>query len=393
VKLEDGGWLVTDRRDVDPVLGKTRQLFDSCLVRGIDPWGIGNPLKEFEYDVLGRLKFEWAWDGRGTRVKVRELEYLYESFPSRIRETTYPRGQGHTTAPGVRIVAYDGLGRKWWTQTQETAGGWIGKDKDYDDLGNVWKVHMAFRVLSVGPSRFTTQLYDGSGRVIEMTNPDGSKRTFQYTIDVASGHTLATTTDETLRQTRTVTDAHGRTVQTSWWDERGRTWVPMTYLHDRLSRVRRCIDAGNHAKDLYYGDSLLTAVVDFRSPNGPESYPAGRTWEFDYTLGGQLAERRNPTGRRARYVYDVAERLTQVAANGAALVEITYDELRRLPRRWEFSLQPTIVVVSAPGKMVFRSSPAGQEKFHYDKAGRVDQKYTSRRNLSGSSPREFVTGY
>jgi len=258
----------------------------------IDP---NNIVTHFEYDALGRLaasvqnyqpgvnptaeinvRIEYTYDAQGRRVGRKDSRsnstlYTYDALGRLASETT---PLGHTLS-----YIYDALGNL----SQKTDGNGKVINFTYDALDRqtlidlpAGEVDVAFTYnvqgqrLSMTDGQGTTHwTYDSLGRVVSVTNPDGSK--VQYTYD-ALGNRLTITTHVSAN------DVTGKTV---------------TYGYDALNRK--------------------TAVTDWQ----------GQQTIYDHDALGRLTAVHLPNGVTSSYTYNSAGRLTDLVHSrpGVSLAE------------------------------------------------------------------------
>ena len=270
-------------------------------------YGLGKPLSvtdpngaitRYVYDSLGRLKKEYGPRDQ-TNPKVRyDYTYALTGNPA-TQYVQIERQIDPGTSSYIWTKQYlDGFGRIWKEEKQ--APGWkvSVKEQQYEWHGKVGKEWLPYFSGSPRPEPPKTTVYDGLGRVVSVTLPDGSATTYSY-------DGLVTT----------ITDANGHLTR-EYRD-----------VFDRVVRVERPNSDGTHVTTYEY-DPLgrKVAIKDPKYNAGEASVYTGMA----YDSLGRLVLQTDPYAGRTSYVYDsVGNRVKKTDAKGNTLL-YEYDLLDRL---------------------------------------------------------------
>jgi RHS repeat-associated protein len=238
------------------------------------------------YDAYGRPSQTQIPDGAVTT-------YTYTYNPN--TQTATVNGRWKTTT-------LDGFGRT--TRVQTGNGGTIVSTVDTQyapcacsPLGKMSKVSQPY-----GPSGtvyWTTYTYDGSGRTLTVTAPDGSSTT-QYAYQGNS----TTVTDPAGKWKTSTVDAYGNLVQVTEPNPAGGTFAT-SYTYTPANQITGVsMTRGNVTQTrtfLYNGSDLVTAAN-----------PENGTVTYTYDNSHHVTSRTDAMGQQTQYTYDSYGRLSEV---------------------------------------------------------------------------------
>jgi RHS repeat-associated protein len=290
---------------MDPMGNVTAATYDARVARAVSVTDPSGTTRTTAYDALARL-IAHVDAGDTDAMPTVEFDYVTDSVP-----LAMARRQRAISGDVLTLVSrdlYDGSGRVIERRESDGDGEVAVMSRRYGARGLVSREWRPFRPVSAlygdpgGALPSTTYSYDALGRVLRVTNPDGSIRTMSYEpllIVEADEEDTRTDAGATHRDTPTRRrfDATGRVVAVE--QNLGGRWFVSEYAYDVKGHVVRHTDeAGNEV----------------------------RFW-FDL-LGRQLRMRRPE--RDVRVVRDAMGRPVESRAVGADSVFREFDPLGRL---------------------------------------------------------------
>ncbi len=283
-------------------------------------------------------------------------------------------------------ILTDGLGRVTQRKTVNDPDGATLVDTLYDGSGRVLSVSNPHRAGPGPTDGLETPQYDGVDRTTRITHADGNfAQTFYGAAVTAGGGASAQlcssatyglgvpvlSVDEAGKKRQAWRDGFGRTIEVDEPDAGGTLNISTCYKYDLLDNLKE-VNQGTQTRTYTYdGLSRITASTP------AESSPAINLY---YTTAGNLLCSGNPSGACRRtdprgitttYAYDALNRLTSV----------TYSDTT--PARSFFYDQPTyngLTITNGKGRRTGMSDGSGATGWSYDAAGRV---LTERRTISG----------
>jgi RHS repeat-associated protein len=277
-----------------------------------------------DYDTNGRLVAMRAANGE-------RRDYAYDADGDLTSETVK---RSDATVSQQITRAFDELGRT----IAETVSAPNTNRWSYDKVGNVTQIKEP-------NGKATTQAFDALNRLVTTVAPDSGTTARDYDV----GDNLVSHTDPISVTTQYVRDGFGDIIQESspdrgtstyWYDSAGRIIQSqdgrgqvVSFTRDYLGRVTQKVPTGRSADAVSY-------VWD--TPGLSGSYGAGRlssvsdstgTTSFAYDHRGNLVDKRQVIGSGTAdlaYVYDLADRVTQITYPSGRLVQYTYDTKGRV---------------------------------------------------------------
>ena len=263
--------------------------------------GANGATQSMIYDGFGRPSYATSVDGAAT-----SYTYAYNPTTQTASISTSTTTNGTTTTTTQwRVTTYDGFGRTIKVQTGHDSTTVNTVDTVYgacgcSPLGKVVKVSMPY-----GPNDtevWTTYTYDGSGRQLTSTVPDGSVTTTSY-----SGNSVSATDPAGIWKTN-VTDAFGNLVAVYEPDPASGspTTGPATYYayNGANQLVSTSMARGGVTQTrtfTYNGSDMLT-----------ETTPEAGTVTYTYDGNHHVTSRVDAQNQKTTYAYDSYERLITV---------------------------------------------------------------------------------
>ena len=339
-------------------LGHTRQLaYDARFGQVTSSTDQNAVTTTTEYDALGRVT---KVIGPTDTAALPTISYGYDLSTNPAKTTVSTRLQSGQPAVLTAYTFIDGLGRTIQTRapaedpTKQVVTGAV----EFDSRGLVSKQWVSYLdVLSTSYVSHTivpglappvSYTYDAVGRLIEITDPDGSKTRTDYN----DGET--TTILANGSQTNKLLDAYGRLSQVEEVVSATETHTTV-YTYDALNNLTKVTDAKGHLTTISY-DSLGRKL----SMDDPDM---GR-WQYAYDAVDNLTSQTDARGVTISFTYDALNRLTQksytIPANSGianpGTVTYTYDNPAKSYSK---------------GKLTEIMDGSGSSSFEYDQLGRL----------------------
>lgn len=285
------------------------------------------------------------------------------------------------TSSKYAISWFDGLGRNWLSQSEDSAGD-VFAVTCYDSMGRVAKTSNPFRGYSTqscstanGTSNiyWTTPAYDDLGRTVSVTTPDSAVVSTAYSL--ATSGTLGasvTVTDQAGKLRRSVTNALGQLIRVDEPNSSNQLGTigspnqPTYYSYDTLNNLTT-VTQGAQTRTFTYD-----ALSRLKSATNPES----GTISYTYDANSNLATKTDARSITTTYTYDRLNRVTQRSYSGESgystpAVSYFYDNL-----------------TNAKGKLIkVASSVSTTEYTGFDILGRV----TAHKQTTDGN--EYTTAY
>ena len=310
-----------------------------------------------QYDVFGRTTLVTAPDNSWTRSS-------YNGFGAGVG-TQYVRT---TTSAGLSTWTYfDGLGRTITEKATGPDGKTIVTQTQYDSRGAVARSSLPY--FEGGSPSWRSMTYDPLGRVINATDPDGSRALRCYR------DWVTTSIDANNRRRRETRDAAGRVVQvneylenfTSCTTDVGTPYATTRYDYDVLGNLLTVTDAKGNVTEMRH-DTLGRK----RFMHDPDM----GNWNYDYDVAGNLVRQTDARGQVVTFAYDALNRLNNKTLPGGKQIVYRYDDS----------------VKKAVGRLFQVEDLSGSTTLTYNIMGRVvqTQKVVAPPTPSGS-PATYVT--
>jgi RHS repeat-associated protein len=278
-----------------------------------------------DYDAAGRLASMRAASGE-------RWDYSYDAMGN-IAAETVKRTDGGTARRVTR--AFDELGRV----LRETAGVGHTARWSYDKVGNV--------ISAISPNgHATTAAFDPLDRVVATVAPDTGSTSLAYD---ARGN-IVSHTDPIAVTTQFIHNGFGDVIREVSPD-RGTS----TYVYDAAGRLTEATDGrgqvvaytrdylGRETSKTPQGLSAQTVTYYWDTGGMSDSYAVGRlakivdgsgTTKFKFDHRGNLLAKEQTVGATSAaqlvYVYDLADRITQITYPSGRLVQYGYDSKGRV---------------------------------------------------------------
>jgi YD repeat-containing protein len=299
----------------NPLNHTTATTYDPGTGNVINTTDPNNITAKYYYDVFGRITKE-VLPGDTPESPTKYYEYYLDgAAPESVKviQKTSPSFYQHTFT--------DGFGRAIQARRPaEDSSMEIAQDTFYDAVGRVNETTVPYYssvpyyyptsvhyTQSVDTYSMTTE-YDTPGRVIKVTNTDGTYRTTSY------DHWNVTLTDETGTQIKHVLDAYGRI--TSVIEYNGTDTFTTSYSYDFQDNLLNITDnEGNVFLFIYDTLGRKTSMRD----------PDLGTWNYSYNDNGNIVSQNDNKSAVTNFTYDTIDRLNQTVTNGTLTYTYTYD--------------------------------------------------------------------
>ncbi len=259
--------------------------------------GANGANQSVSYDAYNR-------PGQATSVDGAITAYTYTYAPN-TQTATISTTVNNTTTTQWRRTTFDGFGRAIKVETGHDGTTYNTVDTVYgacgcSPLGKVMRVSMPY---AAGETEvWTTYTYDGSGRQLTSTVPDGSVTATAY-----AGNSV-TTTDPAGIWKKNVTDAFGNLTAVYEPDPAtgSATTGPVTnYTYNganQLTNVSMVRGTLTQTRTFTYSGSDLAS----------ETTPEAGTVTYSYDGNHHVTQRTDALGQQTQYSYDAYERLVEV---------------------------------------------------------------------------------
>ncbi len=324
-------------------LGQTTQMtYNVGTGQILSKTGPNGNTTSYSYDAFGRLtSVIKPYDSASSP----SMKYSYNNFGTSSQNITVELNNGSSYISTVQY--FDGLGRIYQTVQPGDSENVI-TSTSYNALGQI--ISQSAPYYQGGSAKLVTTQYDPAGRIIKITNPDGTYKNFSYT-------GLSTiVTDQANHTTTYSRDGYGNLVSVT--DAMQQTTY---YQYDVLGHLIKMTDPTGKITTIIY-DSLGRKI----SMTGPDM----GTWQYSYDNVGNLMSQTDANGQTIQFYYDALNRLimkdyppaSSLAAPGPEDVLFVYDT-------------PQDGGTNTIGRLTKAVNPDGKgdTTYSYDARGRVIQ--------------------
>ena len=253
------------------------------------------------YDVFNRPNSSTSVDGATTNYAY---SYTTPGSPStaNTQSATISTTVNSTTTTLWKITTFDGFGRPIRVQTGHDGVAIANVDTQYGACGCSPLGKMTETSMPYAPGAtvyWTTNTYDGSGRTLTQTKPDGSVTTTSY-----AGNAV-TMTDPAGKWKTYYSDIAGG-LTTVVEPNPGNATNPVTYYY--LNGAGQITQVSVQRNGVAQNRTFMWSGSDMTSSTTPE---AG-TVTYTYDGNHHVVTRTDAKSQQTQYTYDAYERLTQV---------------------------------------------------------------------------------
>ena len=278
---------------------------------------VNGQVTTYTYDTFKRLT---SIDKPGGRNPDITYEYLNWGTLSqqRILTKTYYDSSNYLWSADY----FDGLGRVVQKQSNGESGHTIiSSTTAYNNCGEVVNEYVSQDFASIltsyqtpGSWNSTSYTYDGLGRVLVQTNPDGTQLSNNYS---NSWETIIT--DALGHRKNYYCDAYQNLIKVEELDSSYNIYGTTNYTYDVLGNLKIVVDnAGNTTSMTYNWLSQKSAMTD----------PDMGSWSYGYDNNGNLTSQTDAKSQTISMVYDNMNRLTNKnypAGSGMTNIVYGYD--------------------------------------------------------------------
>ena len=331
----DGGPL-TSEVTLNAKQQKTTKTFDPARGSTLSSQDAAGYLTTSQYDALGRLTAVWKPGRSQASGAAANVTYAYQVTPTAPLAVTtntlvdYGTGTNYVTS----VSLYDSSGQLRQTQTAAEGGDMVVTDSFYDSHGWVTAANnkyvtdgspstslIAVAATAVNDRRINS--YDGSGRLVQMSEYNGSTLT-DSTQTVYGGD----------RTTIIKRDAAGNVIDTpvtTVSDARGNTTAKDQYT--AAPSVSGSVVSGGTSQ-------ATTTTFDALGHATKITDPDNNVWTYGYDLLGDKTTTTDPDTGTTKSTFDAAGNVTSTTDARGVSDNYTYDALNRKTAEYTGSTTP-----------------------------------------------------
>ena len=360
------------------------------------------------YDVFGRVTEIRQPGADWSNPATEKYAYTDSPAPLAVKHSLRDDQNGDTSSAATYLddwAYYDGLGQVIQTQREAASGSQsIIASTQYHPLGGVKQQNVPYFYAAAGGTYRTpdwnqpqTQtIYDGLGRPLVVTHPDGTATETRYTVehnpadpDFAEPRLAVHTIDANRRFVRRASDVFGnlRSVSEStgsWpvgqpyptWGSEYRT----RYTYDVAGRL---LTVADHA----YNQTTLT--YDLLGRKTAMSDPDMGAWTYAYDATGNLTRQTDAKNQRICFYYDGHNRLKgKTYSTGTADCPADPGYASYAVKNYYDQDENNTAVTNGLGRRTVLLDASGNARWLYDLRGRTTQET---KVISGTGGGTFVT--
>ncbi|MCC6510565.1 MAG: RHS repeat-associated core domain-containing protein, partial [Pirellulaceae bacterium] len=344
VRTFDAGGFLTSMTDS---LGRTTSLVNNAfgeIIKTVDPkGGVSYAHRDSSGSVTSTVSpggrvLKFGYDSNGNQVSFADPLGLSLTI-------AHDRSGKPTTFSGAGTVDSVRVNRFGFVDTQHDRSGLVTTHV-FDNIGQVVQ-----SIQNIGGSTEyqTSYQYDASGRLVQMTDPDGGVT--RYTYDLL-GNMIAQTSP--LNQvTKYVYDARGKQLEIIYPDNTSSTDSDnprRRFEYDAVGQLTKEIDERGNATSYLY-DAMGRLTVTLLPDSTPLDDSDNPRLVTRYDLVGQVVEEIDARGFSTHYVYDELGNLIRRTTPDGAILRLEY---------------------SIDSQKTAETDPLGQiTTYQYDSAGRL----------------------
>ncbi len=304
-----------------------------------------------------------AWD-RPTSTAFPDSGSSQVSYPF-VTEVDVSQLISSTLGSVVTQAIQDSWGRQVESILQSDPNGATKVDTGYDGQSRTTSVTNPYRQ---GDTVYSTTVgYDGLGRRLATTQPDGHTASLSYGAQLASGsissQLCSTATygigypefsvDAADKEREVWTDAFGRLIEVDEPDSGDNLTKATCYTYDLNGDLTGVLAPTGQTRSYAYDE-----MGRVTSATAPES----GTTTYTYDNDGNVATRKDARQTTATYTYDALNRLTSVSySDGTPTVDYYYDQ----------TSYNGLTISNGIGRRTGMSDGSGETAWSYDAMGRI----------------------
>ncbi len=267
----------------------------------------------FQYDVFGR-KTKEVMPYNNLTYPTTEISYYFDGTAP---EKLLIKKLGKAQDTFDTYIYYDGFGNEIQTKTeaenlrQLVRTKYIGKSQKVEFESNPYFI--AFNENYTTPNTTVKGInytYDGLGRVKKIKNPDGTLKTFNYSI------WNVTTYDENSNKKQEIFDAYGNKIKI--FEFNGNGIYKTEYKYNALGNLILINDSQSN---------LFNFTYDTLGRKTKLSDPDLGIWTYEYDANGNLIKQTDANGKIVTLQYDSLNRITKKNSTGISIV-YAYDTVK-----------------------------------------------------------------
>ncbi|MCK4643004.1 RHS repeat protein, partial [bacterium] len=272
------------------------QYHNNGLVENITD--INGNITSFQYDDLDRLVKTVNPDGSEKDITYSDF---YPALWTKIENSIDAARKSELT------YFFDQYGRFTNNKVKVEDGQYIENSVTYDEMDR----KSTYTNPLDGISRYS---YDGLGRIIKVTNPDGTFTGTKY-ID---GENAVEVFDENGHKIKHYFNAYSKLIKVDEFNNQNQLYAISNYTYDVLGNLLKVKDSNaNHSITQYYYDTFGR----IRATDQPDS---GRTY-YNYDKNSNLIWQKDAKNQETTFTYDELNRMLQIVYQDGHTITNEYD--------------------------------------------------------------------